>query len=91
MDMKLLILLLPLLLVISPIAAHALSPYQSGYKRGVVDGKIERITEGNHTVQYDQGYADGWCSLPNHLGQYVGSDSDNGTFNCVNDVSSTKK
>jgi hypothetical protein len=88
------------LLVAIPIAigAHALTPYQSGYKHGVKDADMTYGLSnfmaqggfGSHTSTFNQGYIDGWCSKQTP-GERAGSDSDNGTFNCVDDVSSAAK
>ncbi len=79
--------------MIMPSISLALTPYQSGYKRGVSDGKkIYGLSDfmskggfGNHTQMFSQGYIDGWCSLP--INKHAGSDPDQGTFSC--DVDST--
>jgi hypothetical protein len=92
--MKLMILLIPLLLL-TPTIAHAITPYQSGYKHGLSDNLTYLIQPGKgfafHTKEFNQGFIDGFCSLPGNRGQYTGSDADEGTFNCVADVSSAAK
>lgn len=91
------ILLLPLLLmvIVTPTAiAHALTPYQSGYKHGVKDANMtyglsnfmDKGGFAKHTERFNQGYIDGWC-----LGQPgAGSDSNNGTFECYADTTAAK-
>jgi tetratricopeptide (TPR) repeat protein len=71
-----------------------LTPYQSGYKHGVADGKtiyglgnfMTKEGFGNHTERFNQGYIDGWCSKNPGLG----SDADQGTFECDSDTTAAK-
>src|SRR5712691_11100102 len=71
----------------------ALSPYESGFKHGVSDGKDSCLHPGCHwyillpgkgfqfhTPEFNRGYVDGFCSVDPH----GGSDADVATFDCAN-------
>jgi hypothetical protein len=82
--------LIPILVLIGPVA-HALSPYQSGFKHGVSDAKIATQGSSNwyilqpgkssafHAQAFNMGYVDGFCSI---AGSGADSDSNQATFTC---------
>ncbi|MGC2574221.1 MAG: hypothetical protein WA364_22125 [Candidatus Nitrosopolaris sp.] len=62
--------------------------YRAGYIHGLHDPDLKEILENTtftHTQSFNQGYIDGWCSLPGN-GPYSGSDADQGTFECQYDA-----
>ena len=73
----------------------ALTPYQSGYQRGAKDAKtiyglgnfMTKEGFGNHTEKFNQGYIDGWCA---NSAPGLGSDADQGTFECDTDTTAAK-
>ena len=79
-------------LTIDAPSVYAETTYQSGFKHGVADGKLEiKIQDSanvyilqpgqgfpNHTDQFIQGYMDGYCSIKGLGGLY----SDDTAFEC---------
>ena len=86
-------------MLVAPTLAFALTPYESGYKHGISDGKLANqglrgndwyITQPGkgfafHTQEFNKGYVDGFCSVSNG-----GSDADEATFECSTDTSGGK-
>jgi hypothetical protein len=73
-------------------SVYAETAYQSGFKHGVADAKLDESNStqqdyieqpgngmDNHTQQFNQGYVHGWCSItgPNH-----GKETDAAVFDC---------
>jgi hypothetical protein len=82
-----------LVLLISPTLVLAASPYDTGFKHGVSDGRKAGqglggndwyITQpgkgfGDHIQEFNNGYIAGFCSV---AGSGQGSDADQATFTC---------
>ena len=71
---------------------YAETPYQSGFKHGVADAKLDNANMSkldyvhqpgkaldNHTPQFADGYVKGWCSV---MGPNTGKETDGTVFDC---------
>src|SRR4051794_8608057 len=80
-------------LMIGAPAVYAETAYQSGFKHGVADGKLDEANKsqenyihqpGNgfndYSDQFNNGYIIGWCSI---TGPISGKETDNADFDCA--------
>jgi hypothetical protein len=76
----------------APLKAFAISDYESGFKHGVVDARLDSSNQSahdyvhqpgngldNHTPQFANGYVKGWCSI---MGPNTGKEITDTVFDC---------
>jgi len=81
-----------IVLMIGAQSAFAISAFESGFRHGMTDAKLDEANSNqqdyieqpgngfvNHTQQFNHGYVQGWCSItgPNH-----GKETDAAVFDC---------